>query len=200
MPGPPFEEIAGFLNRFAPERVSALKRDFPAEARLLAPGTVMGDSPVGSPVIFRLRAAQEGTLVLRKAVQEALPALRSRLRKARSLKLFLEVTTILSGSVTAASALGAIPMSAVVPSLVTTASALATAARSSLMEAFGDASSTADGLYRGLLEASAEADVLFVELTVAAETSDQEGRGSQLVEQANALLKNARRLLGLAGL
>jgi hypothetical protein len=201
MSPPQFEEIAGFLNRFAPERVTALAERFPNQADLLRVGARLGDEGGMDPLLFRLEAAQEATAALREAVRVALPSLRARLRGAKRLKLFLEVATVLSGSITAAAALPTgLPFSPLLPSMVTAATALATAARSSLLETFGDPASSADGLYRQLLEASAEAELLSSELDIAVRTKNQEKRGTELIEEANSLLKNSRRLLGLAGL
>jgi hypothetical protein len=199
MSPPQFEEIAGFLNRFAPERVTALAERFPNQADLLRVGARLGDKGGIDPLLFRLEAAQEGTAALREAVRRALPSLRARLRAAKRLKLLLEVVTAVSGFITAAVAL-ATSLSPLIPSMVTAATAIATAARSSLLETFGDPASSADGLYRQLLEASVEAELLCSELDIAVRTKNQEKRGAELIEEANSLLKNSRRLLGLAGL
>lgn len=203
MPTSSFAEITEFLTRFAPRRAAALEHQFPEEAYLLQGRTAgavsFSERGAVDPILFRLRASKEATFGVRESVQKALPALRNRLVKAKRLKLFLEIATALSGSVTAAATLTSAKW-ILAPSLLTVATAIATASRSSLLETFGGPSSTADGLYRELLEASAEADLLCTELSLAVETENEEDRGPQLVEQAGALARTATRLLGLAGL
>jgi hypothetical protein len=182
--------LVGLLADHRPEALDALRVRYPEQAQVLRPGTMMGSSTVDSLLLVEL--ALEGLRVVQARAEPNLRRLRSRLARAKNLRLAGNVVATLTGAGLIAALVADADLLAKIAAVVNFAVSLFALGAAHLeTPVYGGPGSLLQS-YETLVNAAARAEQLSAELEACLRVKARPAQALELVRRANELAGELR--------